>query len=195
MRVGATGGLAADVTLDADNTIVLAGSGPYTMHVPAAGIRTAQIADNNVTASKLPVALADKTLISSTSSTFASAGIAITPQTSSAYPTSNARPILVTFGPRYDGALTQFRVYGINPTVTFSLFCDGANTNPGGIQPYTWQPYQPSSALYYPVGQWGFSYLIPPGTLSAGSHSWSLNIANSGGSALHIDAALSVVEL
>lgn len=186
LRISSTGVTAADVTIDT-GTMQLAGSGPYILGVKAQGISTPQIADAAVTARQMtPARIGAGTINVSGATSGVSTLLSITPQASASFPTTNARPILVCFGPVAAGSTGS----GISATdaLQFRVRIDGSTTNPGSA--FWGADYSTIGGSFAAF----MSYVIPPGTITATAHTFQLDFATAGAVATVV-GSFSVTEL
>jgi hypothetical protein len=195
LRMDANGVPYADTVLDG-STLQLLGSGPYTLRVTPSGITNAQIAQNTVTAGNLLTSPVTSVIWSQAGfSTATSPTVSLTPQQSAAYPGKNARPLLVSFGPRYDGVYSQVRAFGSSPNaqikVTFNI--DSAFGAAGSSQ-YIIDSANAALGTATNMNCWG-SFVIPPNTITSSAHTWSVTLQNLSGSNINVDCSLTVTEL
>lgn len=196
MRMDNLGNVVADTVFNPSFTLTTA-SGLTTVSLTAGAITSAQLGSQSVTADKL-VTAAPASGGTPSAILYGQNGVNgvtlgpvyLTAQSSPAYPTSNARPIVVTFGPRYDGGSSAFRVFSNFPQLTFTIKIDGSQNIPGAP---SWQfdAWNNGSAQNY--SPWT-SFIIPPGTIAAGAHNWTITVSSTGTN-FNLFCSFSVAEL
>lgn len=191
MRMDSNGVPYADVDVDG-STIVLNAGSPNKLGVKAQGITGAQIANGTVTSLQRSLPVQNSAQVNTTHVNPTNIGsVGIVPSVDSVHTTTNARPILIVFGPRRDGTASQCRVFGNFAQLTFTLKMDGSSSGPGTTS-WTMDSFNNGSAQNY--APWA-SLVIPPGAISGGvTHNWLLTI-NNNVSDCSISAELSVTEL
>lgn len=187
LRMDTNGVPAADVVQD-NSTLVISGT---TLQVATGGITAAQLANNNVTADKLIYIPGNQTTYSATGvNHVTSSGVAVNCQQSTLHPGTNARPILIAFGPRTDGAQSNIRAFSNFPQLTFTIKMDGS-AGVAGSAKWLVDCWNNGSAQNY--APW-YNFIIPPGTITSGIHTWTMTI-DSTGTNFNADYTLSAQEL